>query len=184
MFMRKTAFALVIVAVAAMGWWALNLQAQDAPKEMPKAGAMCKISLDDLSATIKNLEDAKKALGEGAKEAGDKIDAALKTLNAAKATAATATSKPAAAAVIVVPAAGAGEAFTGAVESTKSRKMPRITVGGVRYNLQAADGADAAVKDTIAKISSGELIGECTVKGEKSTVDGQPGILVKSITKN
>jgi hypothetical protein len=90
--------------------------------------------------------------------------------------------KPGATATASAPA-GDLKTLTGTVETTNSRKQPRLVVGGAHYELFAADKADANVKDTLAAISKGEATGTYTVKGTVSDASGRASIQVVSIAK-
>jgi hypothetical protein len=77
------------------------------------------------------------------------------------------------------------QTLTGTVESTKTRKMPRLVVDEKRYELVAAEKADEKVKGVIEGISKGEVTGTYTVKG--AVTPASPGkvasIKVVSIVK-
>ena len=79
--------------------------------------------------------------------------------------------------------AGDLKTFTGTVETTMSRKQPRLVVGDTHYELFAADKADANVKDVLAAISKGEATGTYTVKGTVADAGERKTIKVVSIAK-
>jgi hypothetical protein len=81
------------------------------------------------------------------------------------------------------PTSQPAETFTGTVESTHTQKRPRLVVHDTHYELKPSDNAPASVKETLAKISSGEATGTYTVKGTATTIDSRKWILIDSITK-
>jgi hypothetical protein len=103
------------------------------------------------------------------------LDDAAKALARIKAS----VSQPAGAPQPGATAAGGGESFTGTVESTQTQKRPRLVVGGTHYELKPPEKADPSVKETLAKISSGQATGQYTVKGAESGTT----LMVDSITK-
>lgn len=140
-----------------------------------KAVASAKPSAEALAAALKNVRDAKKAVEADKKdEALAKLTEAISELEALS---------KAAPATTAAAEKSEGESFTGTVESTKSQKRPRLVVESVHYELHAAEKADAAVKETLQKISSGDATGTYVVKGKATTENGKPTLLVQSISK-
>ena len=149
---RTTAILAGLIVLA--GAW--GLQAQDT-----RRADGVKVSSEDVAAALRAVNDAKKLIGEDKKtEAAAKLDEAAKLLAKIQ----SAASQPAIAPAPTAPAV-AGETFKGTVHATATRKIPRLNVDGKEYDLSAAAGADAAVKDTLAKISKGEATGRYVVKG-------------------
>jgi hypothetical protein len=152
--MKAFAIASLAGLIVLAGAW--GLQAQDKPK-----ADGTKATSEDVAAALKAVNDAKKLIGEDKKtEAAAKLDEAAKLLAKIQ----SATSQPATAPAPAAPVVS-GETFKGTVHATTTRKIPRLNVDGKEYDLSAAAGADAAVKDTLAKISKGEVTGRYVVKG-------------------
>ena len=164
----KKIVVVAVVALALVGVWTMAM-AEDAK---PSATAVVSLPAAELNKAIQGIEEVKKALPADQKDAVAKLDAALKILQAAKAAATQPVAAPA------TPAAGGGDSFTGPVHATGTRKLPRITLDGTKFDLIASDKADATVKETLAKIGAGAT-GDYVVKGTKK--DSQ--ILVDSIQK-
>lgn len=78
------------------------------------------------------------------------------------------------------PPAAEVETFTGIASATGTHKRPLLLVGGQRYELKAADGAQASVADTLARFSQGET-GTYVIKGRRATLSGRDGIIVEAI---
>ena len=71
------------------------------------------------------------------------------------------------------------------METTRTRKMPRLVVGDTHYELIAVDKAEASVKGVLEGISQGKITGTYTVVGvATAAADKKPAsIKVASIAK-
>jgi hypothetical protein len=78
--------------------------------------------------------------------------------------------------------AGDVKTYTGTAQRSGTYHRPQLMVDSKRYELKAADNAEASVKETLQKISDGDT-SKYTVKGTETTGDRGTSILVVSITK-
>jgi hypothetical protein len=165
-------FAIALSAACLLLASVVAIQAQDKPRTESTVSATSSPA-ETIAAAVKAIEAAKADINADKKGAAlERLDEALKLLAKAQ----TAASAPAAG----TETSANAQTLTGTVESTHSQKRPRLVVGDVHYELKAAETANASVKETLAKISSGEATGKYTVKG---TVSGK-NVTVESITKD
>lgn len=166
-------FAIALSAACLLLASVVAIQAEDKPRTESTVSATSSPS-EPIAAAVKAIETAKADINADKKGAAlERLDEALKLLAKAQ----TAASAPAASGT---ETSANAQTLTGTVESTHSQKRPRLVVGDVHYELKAAEKANASVKETLAKISSGEATGKYTVKG---VVNGK-NVAVENITKD
>ena len=93
---------------------------------------------------------------------------------------ATAEDKPASAPA--TKPAGDLKTWTGTAGRTNTNHRPFITVDGKRFEMKASDNAEAAVAETLKKISDGDT-SKYTVKGIDASTGERGMISVVGITK-